>query len=252
MGEGERMTDMRHPELKLLFRREYLRFFLLIHVPFYLWLFFTREYPDFLATMDATIILLAVVHSLLIRPLMLNGTIKAYYRRHYRTKTSGSCFSVLFTAIWFGALLRSTLLVANFLNQYFTFEESDKSALVAGMIQNYFNMDGAIAGVALFFLFLYVIYYKERYISIQQFSYRTMILILQGWSVEAAMKRVLRERETELAHKYNSIPEQVVERQDTKQSSEMSQTSAPPVQDNQGQSNVIHFPVAPMRRHARK
>ncbi|MCM3470168.1 hypothetical protein [Brevibacillus borstelensis] len=246
------MTGMHHPELKLLFRKEYLRFFSLIHIPFYLWLFIAREYPDILATMDATIILLAVLYFLVIRPLMLNGTIKAYYSKHYLTKTTGSLLSVAYTAIWFGALLRSTLLVGNFIIQYFSFEENDIPALVESMKMNYIDANGAIAGVALFFLFLYVIYYKERYISIQQFSYRTMILILQGWSVEAAMKRVLRERETELAHKYNSIPEQVVERQDTKQSSEMSQTSAPPVQDNQGQSNVIHFPVAPMRRHARK
>ncbi len=252
MGEGERMTGMRHPELRLLFRKEYLRFFLLIHIPFYLWLFFTREYPDFLATMDATIILLAVAYSLVIKPLMLNGTIKAYYRKHYRTKTKGSFLSVVYTGVWFGALLRSFLLAGNFLIQYFSFEKNDIPELVEGMKLNYLSANGAIAGVALFFLFLYVIYYKERYISIQQFSYRTMILILQGWSVEAAIKRVLRERETELAHKYNSIPEQVVERQDTKQSSEMSQTSAPPVQDNQGQSNVIAFPVTPMRRHARK
>ncbi|MBE5394520.1 hypothetical protein P4U99_22955 [Brevibacillus agri] len=246
------MTGMRHPDLKLLFRREYLRFFLLIHVPFYLWLFFTREYPDFLATMDATIILLAVLFSLLIRPLMLNGTIKAYYRKHYRTKTTGSLLSVAYTAIWFGALLRSTLLVGNFIIQYFSFEENDIPALVEGMKMNYIDANGAIAGVTLFFLFLYVIYYKERYISIQQFSYRTMILILQGWSVEEAMRRVLSEREIELAHKYNSMPEIVVERQETKQGSETSQPSTPPVQDNQNQSNVIVFPVTPMRRHARK
>ncbi|MFC0212100.1 hypothetical protein ACFFK0_06465 [Paenibacillus chartarius] len=246
------MTGMRHPELKLLFRKEYLRFFLLIHIPFYLWLFITREYPVFLATFDATIILLAVLYFLVIRPLMLNGTIKAYYRKHYRTKTKGSVLSVTYTGIWFSALFRSFLLVGNFLIQYFTFDADEVPSLLEHMKRNFLSMDGATAGVTVFGLFLYLLYYKERFISIQLFSNRTMILILEGWSVEAAMKRVLSERESELAHKYISMPKPVVVRQETKQSSETSQPSAPPVQDDQGQSNVIAFPVTPMRRHARK
>ncbi|CAM5779225.1 hypothetical protein [Brevibacillus borstelensis] len=243
------MTGMRHPELRLLFRTEYLRFFLLIHIPFYLWLFLIREYPDFLATMDVTIFLLAVVYSLLIKPLMMNGTIRAYYSKHYRTKTTGSFLSVTYTGVWYGALLRSFLLIMNFLIQYFSFEKNDIPALVEGMKLNYLNVNGAITGAALFFLFMYVIYYKDRYISIQEFSNRAMLYILEkGLSVEAAMKKVLSEREAELAHKYNSTPKQDVERQETKQSSEMSQTSAPPIQD----TNVVPFSVRPMRRHARK
>lgn len=246
------MTGMRHPELKLLLRKEYLGFFLLIHIPFYLWLLITREYPDFLATMDATIIILALLHSIMTKPLMMNGTIRAYYRKHYRTKTTGSFLSVTYTGVWFGALLRSFLLVMNFLIQYFSFEENDIPALVEGMKMNYLNINGAIAGLTLFGLFLYLLYYNERFISIQMFSYRTMILILEGWSVEDAMQKVLSERETELAHENNSIPEPVVERQETKHSPEASQHAAPPVQDNQDQSNIIPFPVTPMRRHSRK
>lgn len=190
---------LRHPELKLLFRKEYIRFFLLIHIPFYIMVFFTRDFPDFLATMDATIMLLAIGYSLFIKPLMMKGKIRAYYRRHYRTNTTGSFLSVVYTGLWFGTMLRSILLVVNFLIQYFSFEKNDIPPLVAGMKMNYMDSNGAIAGVVLFCLYVYILYYKDRYISIQEFSNRAMRYVKErGFRVEDAMAKVLYERQAEL------------------------------------------------------
>jgi hypothetical protein len=250
------MTGMRHPELKLLFRKEYLRFFLLIHIPFYIWLFFNRDFPDFLATMDATIVLLAVLYSLLIRPMIMNG--RAYYRKHYRTKTTGSLLSVVYTGIWFGTLLRSNLLIGNFLIQYFTFEKNDIPSLVAGMKQNYLNMNGAIAGIAMFCLFVYVLYYKDRYISTQEFSNRAMRYVKErGLKVEDAMEKVLDARQAELENNAILRVTSVVVKQESNSIPNTSniepsalnvrrETQSPPA------TNVVPFPITPLRRHSRK
>lgn len=246
------MTGIRHSELKLLFRKEYIRFFLFIHIPFYIWLFFTREYPDFLATMDATIVLFAVMYSLLMRPMILNGTIRAYYRRHYRTKTTGSFLSVTYTAIWFSAMLRSTLLIFNFCMQYFTFEDIDIPKLVAGMKMNYLDVHGAIIGAVVFFLYLYVIYYKDRFISVHEFSDRTMRYVLEhGFNVEVAMVKVLNERQMELKKGKLRLNSDVTKQKSNPMpaTSDMKPTVSNIKQETQSPpaSNVI-----PMRRYARK
>ncbi|MFF2531481.1 hypothetical protein ACFVS2_21475 [Brevibacillus sp. NPDC058079] len=191
---------LRHPELNLLFRKEFIRFFVLVHIPFYIVLYFTREFPNFLASMDATMVLLAILYAVVVKPLIKNGTIRAYYRKHYRTKTTGSFLSIVYTALWFGAVLRSSLLVGNFLIQYFTFEERDLPGLVEGMKLNYLNGNGAIAGAIIFFLFIYVLYYKNRYISIQDFSIRVMQYVRErGFSLQVAMEKVLYEHKEGLA-----------------------------------------------------
>lgn len=252
------------PELNLLFRKEYIRFFLLMHIPFYIWLFFSREYPDFLATVDATIALLAVLYSLIFRPKIMNGTISAYYRKHYRIKTMGSLLSVAYTAIWFGAFFRSTLLVTNFLIQYFTFEKEDIPSLVAGMKMNYLNANGAITGSVLFCLFLYLLFYKGRYICVQEFSDVANIYVKdRGLDAQVTVKRVLYGRHTEL-EKNNAWGFEIISTQQEFNPTNATSQSSEPIAYQEVQShidqepktiknaNVNAFPMRPMRRHARK
>ncbi|MBP1308690.1 hypothetical protein JOD82_001710 [Paenibacillus sp. 1182] len=185
---------LRHPELKLLFRTEYIRFFLFMHVPFLIMVLFNREFPDFLGTMDAVIVGMAFIHACFVKPLMKRGKIRAYYRKHYRTETKGSFLSVMYTALWFGAMFRAVLLIINFSLQYVSFEKSEIPPLMQSMRLNYMSMNGAILGFLLFTLFMYFIYYKDRYISIEEFSNRSVQYVMEyGWSVEEAMRIVLSE-----------------------------------------------------------
>ncbi|ADO59458.1 hypothetical protein [Paenibacillus polymyxa] len=185
---------LRHPELKLLFRKEYIRFFLFLHVPFFIMVLFKREFPDFLATMDAMIIGLAIIHACVVKPLMKKGKIRAYYRKHYRTESRGSFLSVMYTALWFGALFRAVLLIINFLLQYVSFEKSEIPSLMQSMKLNYMSVNGTVFGFLLFTFFMYILYYKDRYISIEEFSNRSIQYVREyGWSVEEAMRIVLSE-----------------------------------------------------------
>jgi hypothetical protein len=172
-----------------------------MHVPLLITLLYTREFPDFLSTLDGIIILLAIVHLMVIKPLIKNGIIKAYYRKHYRTKASGSFFSVVYTGIWFGVILRSVLLITNFLLQYLSFEKSEIPSLLSGMKMNYMDLYGAIVGLILFSLFMYILYYKDRFISIEEFSNRSMRYVNQyGWNIDKAMEKVLYEQEMRVEH----------------------------------------------------
>ncbi|WPS85403.1 hypothetical protein SMD22_01885 (plasmid) [Brevibacillus halotolerans] len=260
---------LRHPELNLLFRKEYVRFFVFLHIPFYIILFFTRDFPDFLGTMDATIVVLAILYSLLIKPLIKNGTIRAYYRKHYRTKTTGSFLSIVYTAIWFGTLFRSTLLVGNFLIQYFTFEERDVPLLVAGMKMNYLNGNGALVGAVFFFLFIYVLYYKNRYISIQDFSIRVMRYVKEhGLNVQVAMEKVLYEQQdrlekikvqqvTHLLNNKKVAPTQIVKNEEKEESvidgfvSSQKEDLPSEVEVKQNKPTSLEI-IVPMRRQARR
>lgn len=264
---------LQHPELRLLYRKEYIKHFLLMHIPFALILLVTRDYPDFLGSMDVTIFLFWLLFLMVLKPMMMKGKITAYYREHYKTAYKGSLLSVTFTFLLFGAIMRTIVMVGFILLQAFSEEDANVSKVeLLNLKANLLNMHGIIAGLLIAFLFFYLIFYKVRTISIQEFSNRAMKYIRnRGYRLDAAIDQVWMDRKWELENKaikhvkYDEVRTKSVPKNEKSHQNVSVETSStvsePAVQGVDTNDHVVDYrpeqprfaePLIPMRRQARK
>lgn len=264
---------LQHPELRLLYRKEYIKQFLMLHIPFALILLVTRDYPDFLGSMDATIFSLWLLFLMVLKPLMMRGKITAYYREHYKTANKCSFLSFMLTFFLFGAVMRTITMVIFILIQ--TYAEEDPSISKVELLNlkaNLLSNQGIIAGALIVVMFLYFVFYKERMISIQDFSNRAMKYIRnRGYRLEAAVEQVWKDRKWELENKSilhvkydednkRSDPTNVQSHQNVSIETPVV-VSEPAVQEADTFDHVVEYepvqpkfadPLIPMRRQARK
>lgn len=162
------------------------------------------DYPDVLISIDVAIIVSALIFRWFVRPLIMRGHVPAYYSKDYKI---GFLFPFFFTVapyLYWGAYIRS---VAIFLYYAITLlltmgTEREFQHYVNELRWNVTNMDGIFIGLLLFFLQIYVLYYHDRFISVKDFSNRTMQLVIErNFDMTMAMEKVLRDREKELEMK---------------------------------------------------
>lgn len=175
-----------------------------LHGIFFLITSLLSEYPDLLISIDVAIVISALIFRWLGRPLIMRGYIPAYYSKDYK---KGILFPLFFTVapyVYFGAYIRSVVMFLFYAASLLLTMGNDREFqhYVNEMRWNVTNVDGILIGLLLFLLQIYVLHYHDRFISIKDFSNRSMQLVLERkMHIDMAMETVLRNREKELEMK---------------------------------------------------
>jgi len=193
-----RNETLPHPEMDVMWAGMW-RWLFQLHIPFYMFLAFYQDYFPFLATMDAAIVMCFVVYHLTIRQLIHRGVIQAFYRKHY-SNASGMFWSFLLI----GSFIR-TITFGLYYSISLGWVSSDANKdrwhyYLADLQTNLSSLAGAVVGVALCLYLFYSLFFKERFISVAEYSERVVkTMRQQGLAFNQAAQSVLSQRENELA-----------------------------------------------------
>lgn len=169
-----------------------------IHVPFFIFLLFYQDYIPLLASLDAVIVASLVMFAFVVKPLMMRGMIKAYYRKSYT-----GLKMTIWSFICIGAVIRTTMLA---LYYGFTFSWISGDANNVRYVrysqdfqENFSNGLGLILGVLICGYMFFDLYYKDRFISVRDFSSKVVRSMKQlGYGYEEASYQVLHDRDRHL------------------------------------------------------
>ncbi|WP_201317671.1 potassium-transporting ATPase subunit F [Paenibacillus sp. EPM92] len=193
-----RNETLPHPEMDVLWAGMW-RWLLQLHIPFYIFLAFNQDYFPFLATMDAAIGMCFVVYHLTIRQLIKRGVVQAFYRKHY-SNASGMFWSFLLI----GSFTRSIIFVLYY-GICLSWVSGDATKerwnhYMADLQTNLASSAGAIVGVGLCLYLFYSLFYRERFISVVDYSQRVaQVMRRQGLAFNQAARVVLSQKEKEPA-----------------------------------------------------
>ncbi|WP_052487851.1 hypothetical protein [Gordoniibacillus kamchatkensis] len=193
-----RNETLPHPEMDVMWKGMW-RWLFQLHIPFYLFLVFYQEYFPFLATMDAAIVMCFVVYHLTIRQFIKRGVVQAFYRQRY-SNASGMFWSFLLI----GSFIRTIMLGLYYgISLGWVSGDATKERwhyYLADLQSNLSSLTGAIVGIGLCLYLLYSLFYKERFISVAEYSERVVKAMRQrGLAFNEAARAVLSLREKELA-----------------------------------------------------
>ncbi len=174
---NKKLRYREHPSLKDRLTLE--QFFILLGFTgvinlFLIFLTDNDGYSSLIKTIDFWSLIILVVYSYILRPKIYRGKIKAYYRRDYKmvSKVTNGYFILIGT------------LSSNFLTRTMIRAMDLKSFNQA--FQGLFHPMGILVTVSTFVMVIYIIFYNDKYVSVQEFSdevnYRMMFkkMHLQG------------------------------------------------------------------------
>lgn len=170
-----------------------LNFVLLI--VFYL---FMREYPLSLATLDVAFTVLAIVFHFVMKPMLLKGEIRGYYRRSYRDMF----LTPLLTHFFIKGGIQRFVVMALFygISLYLVRGDAREVEQYQGQIlETVWNLDMWLVAFAVFAFVLYQFLYKEKYTTIREFSNRVVeIYTSYPYNEEGAVNEFVRRKDAEL------------------------------------------------------
>jgi len=189
-----------------------------------------------------------------IKPLMLKGKIKGYYRRSYSDNNLFTFF--LQIKIFFSVLFGGGIILYQIIAIMMTVDDSVdlKYQLDRGLTLLTNPFPFALA-TGVFFFLVYYFFYREQYISIEEYSHRiTNIIRERGCNLYTANRILLYQRDGELGReivnevKYNETINHPVQEQKTVVQRETVQRpiTTPTAPDSTGQEQV------PIRRKSRR
>ena len=151
-------------------------------------------YPKAIATFDITLFCLGTLFFLYIKPRLLKGKVKGYYRRDYndiRYILLGISFIVQ------GAMLRTPIFMGLYgLNWYFADTVYRKAEYLRKMKSFLINPQMSLIALILFIFTIYLIFYSEKYVTIREFS-NSVVKIMQktGLSEEEATRQFILDKD---------------------------------------------------------
>ncbi|WCK57667.1 hypothetical protein PP175_26900 (plasmid) [Aneurinibacillus sp. Ricciae_BoGa-3] len=160
--------------------------------------FLCNQYPKTIATLDFSFTVLSVLFFIFIKPRMMKGEIPAYYRRDYQSIKFLMFFMKVFIL---GGVMRFPILALFYgLNLYLvrndTVEWEHYKSTVYAIINN--PSINALA-VGAFALAIFILFYQQRYASIQEFSNGVVEIFSRNvYSEEGAVKEFIRRKDQQL------------------------------------------------------
>lgn len=160
-----------------------------------------HDYPRILATMDATFVVLSGIFFYIIKPKMLSGKIKAYYRRDYndiRLLIMGAVILIQ------GALIRFPIIFGMLIFSKYLSKSPYESERYLGMMkQMLINPNISIFAVIFALVVLYFVFYNERYTSIKGYSNGvTHLVVNSGMHFDLASREYIRIKDKEYSNKF--------------------------------------------------
>lgn len=163
-----------------------------MHVPFYIFLLFYQDYFPSLATYDAVIVMAMVIFIFVVKPLMMHGVISGYYRKQYE-----GWKSMIWSFVIIGATIRTNLLVLYYVFVFSWISSDDtkyRYILYMNQVQETFSsIVGLGAGIILSGYLIFSLFYKRRFISIREFTFKVNENMKLGWDYKESSYRVLNE-----------------------------------------------------------
>lgn len=159
---------------------------------------FYHDYPLFLASLDFSFTVYTLIFLYLIKPNMLRGKIRAFYRRDYREMKYSAFLMKFFIQ---GGCIRFVMLALYFLITFYLVKDNPKdiAKYKAMVLEIVINPEVSLLALIGFALSIYLVFYHERYVSIREFS-NSIVDIYKSYpyTEEGAVKEFVFQKDKEL------------------------------------------------------
>lgn len=162
---------------------------------------FSEYYPKALFNIELTVLLISLVWTLIIRKLIYSGRITAFFKRDYQKSVEIVNFIY---KLCLGMKVRAVGIQLLFFSRILSIDTNFNSmtAEYKAMIRPFF----IVPTVVLALLYMYYLYYKERYVTVEEYSSRMVEYLKLGLSEQDAFCRLVDRVDSEIGlNSFNGI-----------------------------------------------
>lgn len=127
-------------------------------------------YPTSLGSIEIIISISFLIWKMFVKRAIYGGEIKAYYRESYKNLEK---FILFFKRVVYGILLRTTV-VHSFFAYYVFSGDFPVSEAIDKFKGDYINPKAILPTIFISTIFVYIMYFKEKYITIEEYSRKTL------------------------------------------------------------------------------
>lgn len=154
---------------------------------------FSEYYPRFLFNIELAVLIMYNVWNVFLKRLFYSGKINASFKRDYQSMSSSIIYLKRLT---YGARLRSMLIQLVFLSRMITIGGTFDIIVAeySDMFRGLFFWPTIISGV----LFIYLVYYRGAYVSIEEYSSRMIEYLKLGFNEQDSYNKLISRVDEEL------------------------------------------------------